>query len=95
MQYLVLAADYLDYSLREVDGDQIDRDQLPMTIREALAAWNAKYQRIIPMSMSARVEVADVISDLDTEGLSLAKRIASAIGDCKVTYYSEGNLRFA
>lgn len=96
MRYVVLAADYLEPSIRdELTGstDAIKRDLQPSLLDE-IAAWNAEYQKIIPLDIERRPSVAGLIDTLDRQGLELARRIGAELGgSTKVRYYSEGCLR--
>lgn len=98
MRYLVLAADYMELSLRDelVGSAQIDQLGLPTSLLEDLRDWNERYQPIIPRDVAERSssQVSLLIESLDREGLILAGRIANAlVEDSKVLYCSEGLLR--
>lgn len=64
----------------------------------ALAAevldWNERYQVVVPMDMSARASAADLIDELDRQGIDLAARIEDDLNPAKVRYYSEGLMRY-
>jgi hypothetical protein len=96
MTYLVLAADYLDYSLMDPRGDEFDRTSLPDGLAAQLESWNRDYQSVIPLAMERRAEqdVADRIQALDRVGQELARLIARTLPAIReVSYYSEGLLR--
>lgn len=97
MKSWTLAADYLDYNLRDAAGDEIDRTLLPASLRDALDAWNAAYQTVVKLDASQReaAPTAAVIDDLDRRGQELAASIKQGREDVKeVRYYSEGLLRY-
>jgi hypothetical protein len=96
MKYLILSADYIDYSLKDDLGNSVDRMLMPRIIQDELEAWNVEYQLIIPLSIEERAsrETRDKIRDLDSRGISLAAIIADSMADHpKVAYYSEGLMR--
>lgn len=98
MRYLTLAADYGDLSLQDeqLGTVSVKRLDVPAALIDDLVAWNDRYQKIMPLGIDERVQdpVPAVISDLDRQGLDLAQRLAMALTDAKVRYYSEGLLRY-
>lgn len=95
MRYLILAADYLQPTLRDDDPDS-DLDllqELSAELKLDIAEWNEGYQVIIPMDPDARSAAADLISTLDLRGLALAARIEKELRSVKVRYFSEGLLK--
>ncbi|GAB3769473.1 hypothetical protein [Microlunatus parietis] len=96
MKYLTLAADYLEPSIRDDgSGEQISPGEsgIPADLAQEIRSWNDRYQQVIPASTQQRETMKTEISELDQLGLDLAGRIAAALGDAKVRYYSEGLLR--
>jgi hypothetical protein len=98
MRYLTLAADYGELSLQDEQLGTISVRSLdvPARLVEDLVAWNDRYQEIVPLGIAerARDPAAAVISELDRLGVHLAQRLAVALTDAKVRYYSEGLLRY-
>jgi hypothetical protein len=92
VKYLTLSADYLRPNLRDEDPD-VDLDPL-QALSDRLAAeivgWNDRYQVVVSMDMPARVSAADLIGELDRNGLDLATRIEQELRPARVRYYSEG-----
>jgi|GEM_PF-3533391 len=96
MKYLVLTADYGDYSLRsEFEEDAQIRRLLCTELQVRLERWNESYQAVVhlPEADRASDRVAAQIRQLDTEGLALANAIATELRPAKVKYFSEGLLR--
>lgn len=98
MKYFTLAADYMEFSLRDeqVGPVSISDLSLPVALIDDLRDWNSRYQAIIPKSLDERCleQTASLIEELDLVGLALADRVAEAIsGGAKVRYYSEGLLK--
>ena len=97
MRYLVLSADYLDFSIRDVADGEIDRGGLSTELSQALLAWNSDYQSIIRLTVNerSREDVREQIGELDRRGKMLAQRLASDLPDVReVRYYSEGKLAY-
>ena len=95
----MLSADYLELSLQDEQAGpaRIDKLGLPTPLVQELRDWNERYQPIIPRDIAERSSnaVSMLIGSLDQEGLTLADRIADALGGrAKVRYYSEGLLRY-
>ncbi|MDP9903110.1 hypothetical protein J2S90_000050 [Arthrobacter bambusae] len=93
---LVLAADYLEPSLRDELTGSADVIQwgLPANLIDEIVSWNADYRKIIPLDVDGRHSFAGIIDALDRKGLELAQRIGTELGgSTKVRYYSEGWLR--
>jgi hypothetical protein len=96
MTYLVLSADYMDYSLRDPVGEEVDRSTIPSALTAMLEGWNREYQSVIPLSMERRAEpdAARRIEALDRAGQELARLVAQTLPQIReVEYYSEGLLR--
>lgn len=99
MTYFVLAAGYLELSLRDEQMGSVRIDELGLTttLVGELSCWNERYQTIIPRDVAERSSpsASALIESLDIEGLKLADRIAAALeGEVKVRYYSEGLLKY-
>jgi hypothetical protein len=97
MRYLVLSADYMDFSIRDTADGEVDRNELSVQLAEALRAWNAEYQSIVRLSPSERVsgDLPEQIAKLDRRGKALAEILASDLSDVReVRYYSEGKLDY-
>lgn len=98
MRYLTLAADYREVSIRDETAGALGLDELglPEDLVADLAAWNDRYQPVIPAGVDQRRvdPMASLIAELDRAGIRLAERLSDSIGDdAKVRYYSEGLLR--
>lgn len=98
MTYFRLSADFGAVGLLDADSCPVDLRALGLSdeLLKALASWNDRYQPIIPLEISDRMrrENRAIIADLDREGLLLAAQLADKIGtDCRVEYFSEGQLR--
>ncbi|MEU1883356.1 hypothetical protein ABZ470_39135 [Streptosporangium sp. NPDC020072] len=97
MRYLVLSADYLDFSIRDVADGEIDRDGIPAELQDQLRDWNSDYQSIVALGDVDRSEaaVAEQIANLDQRGKVLAGALASILLNVgEVRYYSEGKLTY-
>jgi hypothetical protein len=96
VRYLVLSADYLEPRLRDDsrDDDANSWRVLSLELQADLARWNRDYQVVVPMDLAQRTQAADLIQELDTRGLQLARRISLEVGPSKVRYYSEGLMRY-
>jgi len=59
MMYLVLAADYIEPSIRTELASSTDQTEvdLPDSLLDDLSAWNVEYQQIIPLEISQRSSV--------------------------------------
>jgi hypothetical protein len=93
MKDLTLAADYLDYSLKEDTGESVHPVLLSSEVLRELEAWNSDYQSTIclPVEERASPQVLDKIQHLDARGLTLATIVEdSIVSALKVAYYSEG-----
>lgn len=94
MRYLILSADYLHPSIFDESTQyQIPQSELSGTpdLLAKVEDWNHRYQPIMAASLVERRALADAISSLDAEGISLARQIEEVFGgNCKVKYYSEG-----
>ena len=97
MRYLTLAADHLEPSVTEeaLELSSLDDLGLSTPLTDEVRAWNARYQRVVPLPGSERFALADEIERLDRAGLELARRIAAELAPAKVRYYSEGLSRAA
>lgn len=98
MKYLRFSADYISPSV--IDQKEGSTNSIALGLSDALeqriADWNDRYQEIIPLGIQERSQesVASSISALDSEGIELARDIASEIeGGAKVEYYSEGLMK--
>lgn len=97
MRYLVLSADYFDFSIRDVADGEIDRDEIPAELQDQLRDWNGDYQPIVTLGDVDRSEaaVAEQIANLDQRGKVLAGALASILLNVReVRYYSEGKLTY-
>ena len=98
MRYLTLAANYTESPLRDdFIGSLVPEEAgLSWELGDRLRDWNDRYRAVIPLGPDERSsgEVAQLISELDAEGLSLGAEVVDALEDAKVRYYSEGHLRY-
>lgn len=97
MRYLTLAADYLEPSVIDeaLELSSLDDLGLSTPLTDEVRAWNARYQKVVPLPPGQRLALADEIERLDRVGLELAGKIATELAPAKVRYYSEGLSRAA
>ncbi|AWK70235.1 hypothetical protein CBI38_00235 [Rhodococcus oxybenzonivorans] len=98
LKYIRLSADYLEPSIIDQQEGRTSPQSLSLSseLQDVLEDWNLHYQSIIQLSMKERSsgQVKSEIDRLDSEGMVIAQKIATELGDCaKVEYYSEGLLK--
>ncbi len=93
MLYLKLRADYMDYSLTNLEED--DNNFLDEDILNSLKSWNQAYQQIIQQSTEDRELNKKLVEELDMQARELSRMILTSSEDqhIKLTYYSEGKLK--
>ena len=97
MKYLVLSADWNTFCLKDEFSDVFSVTDIGLSkkLMRELNQWNNDYQEIIPMGPSERRQSWDKILCLDQKGILLKSAIESgASTNCKVKYYSEGQLKY-
>ena len=97
MRYLLLSADYHDFSIRDVADGEVGRDELPAELQDQLRDWNGDYQSVITLGEGGRSEAAVVeqIANLDQRGKALAGALTSTLPNVgEVRYYSEGQFSY-
>ncbi len=95
MRYLILSADY-NSIIRDEYNSEFELDDLNLSIELFLKLkdWYRKYYPLISMSDEERSKIQKLILELDEEGLNIAHLIMEQINDCKVKYFSEGQLKY-
>lgn len=98
MRYLTLAADYTQSALRDDFVGTVVPEEVGLTegLGDRIREWNGKYKAIIPLDEAERGSgpTAELIKELDEEGLLLVDAIEAELSDTKVRYFSEGRLRY-
>ncbi|MDQ3023830.1 MAG: hypothetical protein M3R04_05515 [bacterium] len=88
-------ADWRSNGVLNEEDAHLDHEDVPVTdsLWNRLQSWTARYQPIV--RISDRDQFADVIEQLDIEGLDIAREIQRELGEVyEIRYYSEGNYRY-
>lgn len=97
MRYLIIAPDYVETCIKDEFNGYIDYEELgiPQDFIEEINSWHLSYRQIIPLSMEERTKKTEDIERLDTQGLSIARKLMKKINEpIKVKYFSEGKLKY-
>jgi hypothetical protein len=98
MKYPQLFADHFGVCIVELGEAPVDLDDLglPDGLRRAIEAWQDAYEPLLPRGgPDPTGPELERIRELDGVGLSLADRLADAVGDgTKVRYVSSGTDRY-
>lgn len=98
MRYVVLAADYTRSALRDEHVGQVTPEEIGLSWELAVRIrdWNERYRKVIPLGREQRQEPAnaELIEDLDREGLALVAEVQEQLSDAKLRYFSEGHLGY-